>query len=106
MEEKIGHYSGNRRQDVSSYEEPDDDTEEVRKRWLESGRERPIKRRLRLWRQAVAHTTDFNLIATCKGLSQHPLINNRPRTLAVQVGMIKAFHRAILLRPRLKPCLS
>ncbi len=57
---EIGHYSGNHRLDVSKLEEPDQDTEKVKKRWLSGNREIKIRRKLRLWNEQISPTTDPN----------------------------------------------
>ncbi len=58
MREKIGYFSGNKRLDTSTLEEPDSDTEKVRNRWLRPDRKVGIKNRLKRWRNNVSKTID------------------------------------------------
>ncbi len=58
--DEIGHYSGNRRQDTSSLEEPDDDGEKTINKWLKEGsrgREellpKRVGRRMKKWKETV-----------------------------------------------------
>ena len=55
---EIGHYSGNKRLDVSDLEEPDQDTDDERHKWLSGRREIRVKRKLRLWNERIAPTVD------------------------------------------------
>jgi len=55
---EIGHYSGNRRLDVSDLEEPDQDTNDEKQKWLSGRREIRVKRKLRIWNERIAPTID------------------------------------------------
>ena len=57
---KIGKYSGNKRLDTSSFEEPDPDDEGTFQKWLGGEREVTAKRRLRICKNNISHTTDPN----------------------------------------------
>ncbi|MFX0176548.1 MAG: alpha-mannosidase [Candidatus Hodarchaeota archaeon] len=59
---KIGKYSGNRRIDTSSFDEPDPDDEKTFQRWLGGEREVTAKRFLRICKTNISHTTDPNNI--------------------------------------------
>ncbi len=58
LTERKGHYSGNRRLDVSECEEPIKDDAEEREKWLEGGRKVRIKRKLRRWKNNISGTID------------------------------------------------
>ena len=60
--DKIGRYSGNRRLDPSTLQEPEQDNEQVREKWLGGGRKVSAKRKLRMWKNIVSKTTDPTLI--------------------------------------------
>ena len=65
LEEKIEHFSGNRRLNESSLEEPDSDDERTRIRWLKrEGRKLPIARRLKLWRIHIIPPTKDAVVFT------------------------------------------
>ncbi|MFO7794953.1 MAG: alpha-mannosidase [Promethearchaeati archaeon] len=53
---KLGHYSGNRRLDVSNCQEPRFDDEETKIKWIEGEREVRIKRKLKRWRNNILKT--------------------------------------------------
>jgi len=57
---EIGHYSGNHRLDVSNLIEPEQDNDEIKRRWLSGNREIKIRRKLRLWNEQISPTTDPN----------------------------------------------
>jgi len=59
--DKFGHYSGNRRLDCRSLEEPDADTEKIRERWLRADREISLKRKLRLWKNTCPELEDLTI---------------------------------------------
>ena len=58
MKEKIGHFSGNRRLDTSTFKESDPDTETSRERWLGGKKEIKINQRLKRWKNKISKTVD------------------------------------------------
>jgi len=70
LTEKSGHYSGNRRLDVSECKEPIKDDAEEREKWLEGGRKVRLKRKLKRWRNNISITVDpENLLVHLVGQS-------------------------------------
>ena len=58
LTDKKGHYSGNRRLDVSNCKEPIKDDKEEREKWLKGGRKVRLKRKLKRWKNNISSTTD------------------------------------------------
>lgn len=70
LTEKLGHYSGNRRLDISACKEPIKDDAEERKKWLEGGRKVRLKRKLKRWKNNVSISADpENIIVHLVGQS-------------------------------------
>ncbi len=60
--EKFGHFSGNKRLDTSNFEEPENDNEKTKEKWLGGQREIKIKRKLTRWLRNIAKTIDPNKV--------------------------------------------
>ncbi len=59
LTDKIGFYSGNKKLDTSHLEEPENDTEEVRERWLGGKKEIKFQRKLKRWKDKISKTLKF-----------------------------------------------